>query len=63
MFTCLLVYVNICIKEVINLAKDKDKKSITIILEPEIHKKLKLAATMKDKTIQKFVEELIKKEV
>lgn len=64
MFTCLLAYVNICIKEeVLKLAKDKNKKSITIILEPETHKKLKLAATMQDKTIQNLVEELIKKEV
>lgn len=45
------------------MAKDKNKKSITIILEPETHKKLKLAATMQDKTIQNLVEELIKKEV
>lgn len=39
------------------------EKKITIILDDELWKQIKIAAIEKEKSLQEYVEELIKKEV
>ena len=39
------------------------KKKITIILDDELWKQIKIAAIEKEKSLQEYVKELIKKEV